>query len=332
VNEDNDVIASLESVILFQTDAEKGEGKELAHEFDVKGYPTFVMVDTDGRTLDRWAGYGKENFVETLADAMTDLSTIEEKLAAYQESPTAGLAVVLARYNSSVDDYAAAVDYYATAQRIKENSNDDYTYEIFRNTYYGSSGEEFTLDDVLTAANGVLESKNADPEDVVNTAISVTRVAKKNDRVDVIQPYMEAGLKISSQSDSPRMKDAYNQLMIDKSLLITGNEEMAVEYKKATMPEGWMDDAGRLNAFAWWCFENKVDLEEAEKLSRKSVELAEPGHQKAMNLDTLAEICNALDNYREAVELTRQAIKEDPDDKYFQDQLVKFEENLASKE
>lgn len=332
MNEDVDIQGSLESVVLFKADAEKGEGKDLAAEFNAKSYPTFVVVNSQGQTLDRWVGYEKGFFIETLADAMTDLSTIEEKMAAYQKEPTVKLAVVLGRYSSALRNYLDAVNYYTTAQQIKDSPSLDYSYEVFKNSYYGLSGEQFTLDEVLAAADRVFESESADPEDVVSTAISVTRAARKNDRVDLIQPYIETGLKISSQSDDPEMKDAYNQLMIDKSLLITGNEEMAVEFKKATMPEGWMDDAGRLNAFAWWCFENKVNLEEAERLSRKSVELAEPGHQKAMNLDTLAEICNALDNCHEAVDLIKLAIKEDPDDKYFQDQLAKFEDILASQE
>ena len=332
MNSDDDIKASLGPVVLFQTDAGKGEGKDLAKEFDVKVYPTFVMVNKDGQTLDRWAGYGKEHFISTLADAMTDLSTIDEKLASYEEKPTAGVAVVLGRYSSALRNYADAVDYYTTAQKIKDNPSRDYTYEIFKNTLYGASRKQFTFDDILVAADRVLKSEDADPQDVVSTAIMLTSSARTNSRLDVIGPFIEAGLKLSSQSDDPRMKDAYGQLMIDKSLLITGNEKMAVEYKKSTMPEGWMEDAGQLNSFAWWCFENKVDLEEAENLSRKSVELAEPGHQKAMNLDTLAEICSALNNWHEAVDLTRQAIKEDPDDEYFQEQLVKFEKNLTSHE
>lgn len=96
------------------------------------------------------------------------------------------------------------------------------------------------------------------------------------------------------------------------------------------MTDGWLEDAGKLNGFCWWCFENLVNLEEAEKLSRKSVELAEPGRQKAMNLDTLAEICNALDNCHEALDLIKMAMVEDPESKHYPKQLERFEKILAS--
>ena len=60
------------------------------------------------------------------------------------------------------------------------------------------------------------------------------------------------------------------------------------------MPENWMDDANELNNFAWWCFENKVNYEEAYQFAQRGIELAEPGLLKAYVLDTAAELCNVL--------------------------------------
>jgi tetratricopeptide (TPR) repeat protein len=330
VDSDDDVKMALEAVFLYQIDAEKGEGKDLAKEFNIKGYPMFVMVNVGGETLDRWIGYEKNYFIKTMDSALKDLSTIEDKLASYEKKPTAGIADVLGRYSSSLEEYVNAVNYYTTAQKIKDQPSDDYTYEIFYNISYGLESEHFTFEDARAAADVVLKSETAEPEEVVRTAIRVTRMAKKNDRLDIIGPYIETGLKITSQADDPEAKDAHNQLMIEKSLHITGDKKAAVRYKMATMADGWLEDAGKLNGFCWWCFENSVNLEDAERLSRKSVELAEPGKRKAMNLDTLAEICNALDNCLEAVELIKMAMAEDPESKHYPEQLKKFEENLAS--
>jgi hypothetical protein len=98
------------------------------------------------------------------------------------------------------------------------------------------------------------------------------------------------------------------------------------------MPEGWLKNAGQLNEFAWWCFENKANLNEAERLARKSVELAKPGREKANSLDTQAEIVNAKGNTLEAVELSKKAAKESPDSKYFPQQVVRFEKLLKEKQ
>ncbi len=303
---------------------------DLAKEFKVKGYPTFVMVNGAGETLDRWIGYEKNFFIKTMDKALKDLSTIEDKLASYEKKPTAGTADALGRYSSSLKEYVNAVNYYSTAQKIKDKPSDDYTYEIFQNTSYGVKGEHYTFEDMLAAAENVVNSQTAEPEEVVSTAISVTKRAKKNDRLDLMESYIETGLKITSQADDPDSKDAHNELMVEKSLHITGDKAAAAKYKMATMPDGWLEDAGKLNSFCWWCFENTVNLEDAEKLSRKSVELAKAGKRKAMNLDTLAEICNALDNCHEAVDLIRMAMAEDPESKYYPKQLERFEKILAS--
>jgi len=79
-----------------------------------------------------------------------------------------------------------------------------------------------------------------------------------------------------------------------------------------------------LNSFAWWCFENKINLQEAAELGRRGVKLAEPGRGKAMIIDTVAEIENLRGNPREAVKLMEQAVKEDPASDQWKKQLERF--------
>jgi tetratricopeptide (TPR) repeat protein len=330
VDSDDDIKTALENVFLYQIDGKKGDGKELAKEFKIRGYPSFVMTNSDGQTLDRWVGYEKDFFIETLNDALEDLSTIEQKLARFDSEPTVRDASVLGRYSNSLGEYKDAVMYYTVAQKMNNDPSRDYAHEIFENTARGMKGEHFTFEDVIRAADDVMDSEDVAPEATIETALSIARLAKENDRLDVIERYIEAGLEVASTGDDPEASRSYNQLMTSKSLYVTGDKEVAVKYKKATMPDGWLEDAGQLNAFCWWCFENLVNLKEAEKLSRKSVELAEPGSQKAMNLDTLAEICNALGNCREAAELIKMAMTEDPESEYYPKQLEKFEDNLES--
>ena len=330
MDSDDDVKTAMEDVFLYQLDAEKGEGKELAKEFNVKAYPSFILTNSDGETLDRWVGYEKNFFIETMDVALDDLSTIKEKLARFDSEPSVRDASALGRYSNAVGEYKDAVMYFTIAQTMNDDPSRDHTYYIFENTSRGLEGEHFTFDDVIKAADNVMNSKIANPRIKVVTARRMTSLAKRQERLDIVAPYIEAGLKMVSGSDEPDAKEAYNELMVEKALYITNDKDKAVKYKKATMPEGWMDDAGKLNSFCWWCFENLVNLKEAEKLSRKSVELAEAGRQKAMNLDTLAEICNALDNCHEAVDLIKMAMAENPESEYYPKQLERFEKILAS--
>ena len=91
-----------------------------------------------------------------------------------------------------------------------------------------------------------------------------------------------------------------------------------------TRPEGWEEDPGELNGFAWWCFENRINLEQAEDLARRGVELAPEGEEKAMVLDTLAELVFLRGDENEAVALIRQAIEQSPDNEYYREQMVRF--------
>ena len=331
MNEDAEIKASLESVVLYKLDSEKGEGVDLARKFNVKGYPTFVMLNNDGLTSDRWIGYAKEYFLTPMDGAVKDMTPITEKLTRFETDPKMADALVLARYSSSLNEYADAVRYYSAAQKMNSDQSVDYTFEIFDNTANGARKDIFTFEDAVKSADAVLASGKSTPDDIYSVARIMTSLAVKKERPEDASPYLEAGIKALEGSDDPGDIKNHARLMADYSLYVDKDKEKAVTYKKQTMPEGWLDNPGDLNSFAWWCFENKVNLEEAEQLSRKSVKLAETGKSKAMYLDTLAEICNALGDCQQAVDLTKMAIQENPDSDYYKEQLARFEKILASK-
>jgi hypothetical protein len=119
-------------------------------------------------------------------------------------------------------------------------------------------------------------------------------------------------------------------MMPDFALHIEKDEKKAVQAKKEGFPTGWENSPGQLNAFAWWCFENNINLHEAKTMAEKGVELAENGVEKGNILDTLAEICNVTGDCEQAVELIKQAIAEAPNNEYFKKQLTRFEEILKT--
>ncbi|UCE66178.1 MAG: thioredoxin family protein [Candidatus Zixiibacteriota bacterium] len=324
-------MASLEPVVLYKLDTEKGEGIELAKEFKIKGYPTFVILNDKGQTVDRWIGYTKEYLLATMESAMMDLTPIQEKMFRFETDPNLNDALVLGRYSRSLGEYEDAVKYYRAAQKINEDPDKDYLYEIFSNTADGALKDMFTFEDAGNAADAVLASAATDADDKYGVASKMTHLAEKKEKLDLVTPYLEAGIEALKGSEDPDDARNYATLMADYSLYVTKDHDKAVSYKKKTMPEGWQENAGNLNSFCWWCFENKVNLEEAEELSRKSVKLAEPGEEKAMYLDTLSEICNALGKLYEAVEFMKIAVREAPDNEYYKEQLERFEKLLASK-
>ena len=62
--EDQEVIDKLDQVILVQIDCEKGEGIDLAKEYGVRGYPTFVLANAKGEAYYRWMDTQKSFYLK----------------------------------------------------------------------------------------------------------------------------------------------------------------------------------------------------------------------------------------------------------------------------
>lgn len=315
----------LQKVVLFRVDSEKGEGVDLASQYSIKGYPTFVVLNSDGKTVDRWMGYSKDYFIETMNKAIADLSTIDEKMARLEASPNLSDAVVLGRYNSSIGEYGKAVEYYSQAQQLAADS-EDFSNDIFTNTVWGISRGQFGYEDAAAAYDVVLAGDNDGNK--VDGARTMSRLAKQNNKPDDLAKYLKTGIDIASASDNPDMQSGRNALLVDYNLDVVGDSTAAVKYKKMTMGENWQDNASRLNGFAWWCYENMVDLPEADTLARKAVELSEPGSSKAMILDTAAHICKARGNLEEAIKFMQMAVDEDPENSQWSETLDSFKAEM----
>ncbi|MEZ4647822.1 MAG: hypothetical protein R3E97_03385 [Candidatus Eisenbacteria bacterium] len=331
MNEDADVQKMLSSVVLHKVDAEKGEGIELAKSYKVQGYPTFVMANAEVQPIDRWMGYSKSLLGEMLDESLADLSTVSEKRERFSKSPSAPVAVKLARYDESMGEYGSAVEFYEKAGSLDPEKT--YAFEIFDATFSAGrrKAEGFGIDRTKKAADMVLASSQ-DGMEIIQVGQMMSYAAKQAGDETLAVPYIKTAVERTADSSDESVQKSRGGLLPTYALHVEKNPQKAVDLKKASMPEGWMDDAGQLNSYAWWAFENQVDLENAKVLAEKGVELAPEGKEKAQILDTLAEICNSLENCAEAVELTKLAIAQDPDSEFYKKQLARFQELLAAKQ
>ena len=314
--------------IFLSVDAEKDEGETLAEKFGVKGFPTYLVLNAAGETVDRWIGYGTpDSFLASLQGAVNDPSTVAEKHTRYEESPNAYDAEKLGDIYSAEGDPEKAMSMYRAAVELNNEPNAELSGKIFYTLASGYFREMIELDEVQASADAVLA---LDTSESTMTLVQVARmmgmIGNKAGQPDLSRPYLLAALEATEGTQEPDMVDARRLLLLEKALHIDHNLKAALQLKRDSMPEGRKESAGDLNNFAWWCFENKLNLEEAEKAARIAVEMAEPGNEKAMILDTLAEICNELDNCGEAVEIMQAALEEEPENEYYQKQLERFQE------
>jgi len=198
------------------------------------------------------------------------------------------------------------------------------------NQVYGVKDEHFTLDEVLASADNVLAAGDVDAEEMTVLGFYMARLAKKHERPDLLAPYVEPILVATEGVEDEWAQRRRKDILVEEALYVKGDPEQAMVLKREAMPEGWTEDADELNSFAWWCYENEVNLEEAEGLARKGVELAEDAEQKVAILDTVAEICALRGDCGEAVAMIRLALEEDPESENLQEQLERFEKSLEN--
>jgi len=333
VNENSAMQETLADAVFYNVDCEKGEGTEIAKKYEIRGYPTYIVMNGEGEVTDSWIGYeGPEKWTASVEAAKKDPRTIVEKKAAFETEPTLALATALASNASTGAEYKAAVEYYGQARELDPDNANEYRDQILMSMIYGMEDESFTMDEVIAKAQPVMDSDETPVTDKLELAMMMKYFAGKNGQIEKAVPFIEAAWAASeSTTDEEAIKFRDKYLAVDHALLVEKNTAKAVDLYRSRMPEGWKENADELNRFAWWCFENDINLEEAQKLIHKGVELAESDGQRANILDTAAEICNALGNCDEALEHIKTAIELDPDREYFQEQLVRFEKFAEDK-
>ncbi len=319
------IVQGLKRVVSYAVDAEVTP--DLAELYEVKSYPTFVLVNAQGSTIERWTGYAPEQFPERLQAALGDPATIDEKFARFRIAPKAKDAQILARYHASRHHFREAARYYRAAEKLGDV---DMSFKIFDAVWSGASAPdpEFAPAERRQAADRVLE-RSQEPAELVRVAFMMLRAERETGDPTQAAPYIEAAIQSTDPND-PELARYRTRLLPYRTLFIEHDADKALLQKRQSMPVGWLEDPALLNEFAWWCFENELNLREARQLAARGVEFAEPGELRAAILDTEAELCQALGECNEAVVLIRQAITDDPKNKYYQAQLERFEEKLAA--
>lgn len=78
-----------DNFVNVKIDMEKGEGIELAKKYQIKAYPTFLILDSDGNEINRIVGGGEaDQFIEKVKGALDINSTPKKKREVYDSNKT----------------------------------------------------------------------------------------------------------------------------------------------------------------------------------------------------------------------------------------------------
>jgi tetratricopeptide (TPR) repeat protein len=297
--------------------------------YSIVGYPTFIALNSKGETISRWAGYDRTGWLANADDAVKDPTTLAQKAERFKTKPTEKDAITIAHYDDSMGKYAEAIGGYKKAAELSGGKS-NYDSEIFEATFTGFEEKSFPIDNVVDAAK-TLFANEKDPGELLVPARMMTYAGVESGQPEIAVPFVQSAIEKTENTTDADVMTQRKKLLPDYALLVLKDKDKAVAYKKDSLGEGWTDRSSDLNRFAWWCFENKINLDEAYTMAGKGVQLAKPGTEKAQILDTMAEICNAKDDCPNAVKLTQQAIQEDPNNKHYVEQLKRFQD-LAAKQ
>lgn len=253
---------------------------------------------------------------------LSDLTTIAEKEKRYKKDPDANTAKALASYYYTLKEIEKSTTFYKDA--AKYDPDNDYAAELFQLYTAGYRQKIYTIGELQTSAENAVNSKQVDDNAKTGIYAQMTGVIKEDSEDEKMLAFLIRGYEHLSKHQDGSPEWATDAINISYALYIEKNEKKAVKLKKASYKEGWQDNPGDLNGFAWWCFENKLNLVEADKMARRGVKLAQPGREKAMILDTTAEIMNLVGLPEDSFSLMQQALKEDPDNEYYKKQLERF--------
>ncbi len=294
---------------------------DLAKKYDVRVYPTFAMVNEAGDVTDRWAGYpGVDEFIVMVDQARGDMSTIDDKKMQFQAEPSYDLAMSLGRYSEALFASADAVDYYRKALALNPAEGTELRSKIFMSMYYGLKSGETEPQLLLGAGEAILNDPQADANAVLMVASIMRRVGDEAHYV----PVLKKALVLTADSDDESVLEYRKELLVDEALLVHHDADKALALKHEGMPEGWQEDPAALNQYAWWCYENNLNIEEAYKLAVKGADLASDDGEKANILDTAAELAFKLGKVDKAIELETKAVRLAPDNEAFKHTLTKF--------
>lgn len=85
-----DFLPYTEKIVMYSMDAEKGEGIALADKYNVNGYPTLLVLNSDGVEIEKLKliNFEISDFLKALDQVLSGKSEIREFIAAYNSQPT----------------------------------------------------------------------------------------------------------------------------------------------------------------------------------------------------------------------------------------------------
>jgi hypothetical protein len=201
---------------------QEGEGPNLSEEYKVgHTFPVFILTDSKGEIIYRWTGYtGAGRFIKSLNKALSDLTTVKNRITEFEANPTYDAAVILANYFTDTGEHLEAIRFFRRADGLKPNAKIDYSYNIFSNTANAAWKDMIPFEEVLPISDTIIFGGRKNQYNMIRVAQVMSRLARKLEKEDQIKKYLQAGIDMSANAKDEKNKNAHNALKIEYMLQI----------------------------------------------------------------------------------------------------------------
>ncbi len=303
-----------QNLISKKIDAEKDSGPEQKKKYRVRGYPTILLLDTDGNEVDRIVGYRPpDEFLNELNRIKSRDNTISDlKYRHKQEPDHYPTQIALAKKYVLVNLPDSASQILDNLYDVQQNKSQlDFSVALILGQLYYQIG---SLDRSIQILDQIVES-GVDSSDT-GYFFGLMYKARKTSDIDDLLQYAD----FSENKD--RKKQSYWQIIRILKKQKRDPDLEAELYLKAIALYGseYKYLPSLLNSFAWrmTVLEKNLDIA-LEKIN----EALESGEDLRI-LDTKAEVLWKLNRVEEAIQVIEKCIQGDPDKKHYRDQKTKF--------
>ncbi len=306
----------------------EGEGATLAEIYRPGIYfPVFILTNADGKVISRWTGYtGADRFIHSFNSALSDLTTLDERVARCQVRPKALDVQFLAKYYYDTQQFVKSRDYYRQLHALNSPSL-DLRYQVFTATAEAVWNDQLALEELLWAADSLIENPARNKQHFGKMAQIVTNVSRRIGDTSYLKKYLAAAIEATSSATDDKGVAVHRDLISDYALYVLLDTAEAINVKGLALGDGWKNDPARYYQYGEWCFRRGIRLWEAKRYVEAATEKAGEGRFKAKHLRLLAEIYHALGKTDEAVAAGEQAMEQDPSASYFLPKLDAWRDN-----
>lgn len=287
--------------INVKLDMEKGEGPEVARQYAVQVYPTFLFIGMDGEVVHRNAGFfDKTEFIElgkVALDPSKSLVAMDKKFMEGYRDPNFLKQYMLARFNVRDNSHSAALDAYMDTQ---ESLNTPENLELIFNYLVDADSKLF--DHI-----------------VQNRSLYDSKFGKQNVSGKIQQMIYNKVYDTKEESSLDQLKKLYVRAYGEEEGARLASHFRLTFYRQAGDRENYAlsaidhykkypsDDPEELNETAWTFFnviEDKKQLKKALKWAKRSVKL----ESNYYNNDTMAALLYKLGKKKKALTTAESAI------------------------